>query len=84
MTVKRLIALIAVLGVLAIGSATPRRAHADTTEAFILAGVAVGAYIGFVVIGTTLAYRTPPPSEFNDVQMSPMTICSLPRLPSRL
>ena len=59
MDVRRMIAIIAVLAVLAFGTVTPSPARANTTDDFIYAGIALGAYVGLVVICTSIAYGTP-------------------------
>lgn len=62
MDVRRLIAIIVVVAVLAVGTVTPSPARADnTTDDFIYAGIALVAYVGFVCLGTWLVNR--PPSE---------------------
>jgi hypothetical protein len=59
MKVKRLIAIIAVLAVLAFATFTPSRARADTTQIFIIAGIGLAAYIGVIVIATSIVYGAP-------------------------
>jgi len=60
MGVKRMIAILAVLVLLAVGTVTPTPARADsTTDDFIYAGIALGAYIGLVVLFTSVVYGSP-------------------------
>ena len=59
MVVKRMIVTIAVLALLVVGTLTPSPARADTTDDFIYAGIAIVAWVGLVVLATTLIYRTP-------------------------
>jgi len=61
MTLKRMIAMLVVVGVLMIGTATPKPARGDVTGALILAGIATGLYVTFIVVGATVAYRNAPP-----------------------
>ena len=60
MNAKRTVAIIAVLTVLAIGTATPTAARAtDVSDPWVLAGIATAAYVGLVVIGTMIVYGPP-------------------------
>jgi hypothetical protein len=60
MNVRRMIAIIAVVAVLAVGTLTPAPARASAvTDALILTGIAVGAYAAFVIISTSLIYGPP-------------------------
>jgi hypothetical protein len=59
MDVRRGIAIVAVLAVLAFGIVPPSPARADTTEALIITGIAITAYVAFVVIGTSIVYGPP-------------------------
>jgi len=73
MDVRRMIAIIVVLAVLASGAVTPSPARASsTTDDFIYAGIALGVYVGVVVIATAYIYGRPDslalaPADF-DVQ----------------
>jgi len=64
MILKRMIAMVVIVGLLVIGTATPKPARADAADALILAGIATGLYVTFIVIGATLAYRNAPPLPF--------------------
>ena len=70
---KRLVAICAVVGLLA-AVLRPRPARADTEEAFILAGIALTAYVAFVVVGTLVANRDrpilAPTSVQSDIEMA--------------
>ena len=59
MGVRRMIAIIVVVTLLAVGTVTPSPARADTTEDFIYAGIALAAYVGIVVVATSIIYKTP-------------------------
>ena len=60
MNVRRMIAIIAVVAVLAFGTLTPSTARASAaTDALILTGIAVGAYAAFIIISTSLVYGPP-------------------------
>ncbi len=60
MNVRRMIAIIIVLAVLAAGTLSPSPARADsTTDDFIYAGIALAAYVGIVVVATAIVYKTP-------------------------
>ena len=60
MDLRRLIAILAVLAVLGVGTFTPSSARADsTTDDFIYAGIALGAYVGLVVLFTSVIYGSP-------------------------
>jgi hypothetical protein len=61
MTLRKRLGTLAVAVIFVLGALLhPTPARADTEEAFILAGVAIAAYIAFLVIGTSLAYRDGP------------------------
>jgi hypothetical protein len=64
MDVRRLIAIIVVVTLLAVGAVGPPPAHANTGDDFIYAGIGVAAYVGLVVLGTAIVYRTPSESTF--------------------
>ena len=60
MDVRRMVAIIVVVAVLAVGTVTPSPARADnTTDDFIYAGIALAAYVGIVVLATSIIYKTP-------------------------
>jgi|SRR5579862_37170 len=59
MGVRRTIAILAVLVLLAVGTVTPSTARADTTDDFIYAGIAAGVYVGLVVLFTAVIYGSP-------------------------
>jgi hypothetical protein len=59
MDVRRWIAIIAVLAVLAFGMVPPSPARADTTEVLIITGIAISAYVAVIVIGTSIVYGPP-------------------------
>ncbi len=59
MNLRRMIAILAVLAVLAVGTFTPSPARASTTDNFIYAGIALGAYVGVVLIATAVVYGSP-------------------------
>ena len=59
MHVRRMIAIIVVVAVLAVGTLTPSSVRANTTDDFIYAGIGLAAYVGIVVLATAIVYRTP-------------------------
>ena len=56
MKLKRIIVVAAILSLLGVGICTPAPAHADTTDNFIYAGIAVAVYVGLVFTATKLIY----------------------------
>jgi hypothetical protein len=60
MNVRRVIALIAIVAVLAVGTVKPSPARADSTsDDFMYAGIALAGYVGIVVLCTALIYGSP-------------------------
>ena len=60
MDVRRMIAIIVVVAVLAVGTVTPSPARAsETTDNFIYAGIGLVLYAGVVILATAIVYRTP-------------------------
>ncbi len=58
MSMKRLIAAVAVVTFLMMGTVSPKPARASTTtEILIIAGAAIVGWVAFVVIATQIAYR---------------------------
>lgn len=60
MKARRIGAILALLGMLTFGALTPAPARADGTQTAIIIGAVLGIYVGFVVIGATLAYGKGP------------------------
>jgi hypothetical protein len=76
MTLKKRVATLGVAMVFVLGvSLHPAPVRADTEEAFILAGVAIAAYVAFLVIGTSMAYPDGPVENYggNVAEFAPGT-----------
>ncbi len=70
MYLRRMIAILAVVAVLAVGTLTPSSARADsTTDDFIYAGIALGAYVGIVILFTSVIYGSP-----SDLMLTPADV----------
>lgn len=57
MKAKTLVVMITLLTIVATGTVTPAPVRADSSTALIIVG-SIAAYVGFVVVGTTLYRRT--------------------------
>jgi len=67
MSLKRAVAILAIVGVLGSGVMAPAAAGADGAETFIIVAAALGAYIGLIVVATAWIYRTPSSDSFAPV-----------------
>jgi hypothetical protein len=59
MDVGRMIAIIVLVALLAVGTVTPSPARADTADDFIYAGIALAGYVAIVFTATYFIYKTP-------------------------
>jgi hypothetical protein len=63
MKTKRVVIALLLLTLLASGTVTPKPAHANTTDDFILAGIVTAGYVGLVFAVTAWVYRNDTPLE---------------------
>jgi hypothetical protein len=74
MFVRRTIAICAVVAMLTVGTLTPSRAHASTSDDFIYAGIATAGWIGLVVLGTWYVNRTPNEAPPGQLMLTPADV----------
>jgi hypothetical protein len=60
MNVRRVVVVLTILALLAVGAVKPKPARADAQQIAIIAGVAVAAWFVIVVIGAAVVYHKGP------------------------